>query len=257
MSASGRPDHPLAGRVAVVTGGAAGLGRAIALGLAADGGAAAILDIDADGAAATVAELDDLGLPAWGGGCDVADESSVAAAFAALDSALGPASILVNNAGLYEGFTGGFGDLGRGDRQRLFAVNVHAVVTCTLEAAVQMRASGGGTVVNLCSDAGFHSRTPYGVSKLAVRGLTVALATELAADRIRVNAVAPGLVGTDHALAHLGEQQVRDRVAQRQLVARLGDVGDVVEAVRFLVSDRASFITGETLRVNGGGELFV
>src|SRR4029079_5042617 len=127
--------------------------------------------------------------------CDVADERSVDAAFSDLAAALGPAAILVNNAGLYDRVTAGFRDLNRGARERLFAVNVHGVVSCTLAAAAQMRARGGGVVVNIASDAGFHSRSPYGVSKLAVRGLTVALATELAADRIRVNAVAPGLVG--------------------------------------------------------------
>jgi 3-oxoacyl-[acyl-carrier protein] reductase len=257
MSGAPSREAPFADRVAVVTGGAAGLGRAIAIGLAGDGAAVAVLDVDEVAAAATASLLGSLGVAAWSGRCDVADEASVEGAFSTVAAALGPTSVLVNNAGLYEGFTAGFSGLARSDRDRLFAVNVHGVVSCTLAAAAQMRARGGGAVINISSDAGFHSRSPYGVSKLAVRGLTVALATELAADGIRVNAVAPGLVRTEHALAHLGEAQVRDRVERRQLVGRLGEVDDVVEAVRFLASDRASFMTGETVRVNGGVELFV
>jgi NAD(P)-dependent dehydrogenase (short-subunit alcohol dehydrogenase family) len=247
----------LTGHVAVVTGGAVGLGAAIAIGLAHDGASVAILDLDGYGAAAMADGLAGRGGAAWGGWCDVADQTSVEAAFATVETTVGPTSILVNNAGLYEGFTDGFAGLDPAARERLFAVNVHGVVGCTMAAAAQMRTRRGGAVVNIASEAGFHCRTPYGVSKLAVRGITVALATELASDGIRVNAVAPGLVGTEHALAHVGEARARERVERLQLIGRPGEVDDVVDAVRFLVSDRASFVTGETLRVSGGAGLFV
>jgi 3-oxoacyl-[acyl-carrier protein] reductase len=100
--------------------------------------------------------------------------------------------------------------------------------------------------------AGYMSATPYAVSKLTVRGLTVAFATELAADRIRVNALAPGLMNTESALADLPRPLIDEFVNQRQLVNRLGTMGDVVSAMLFLCSDEASFITGETLKVSGG-----
>jgi 3-oxoacyl-[acyl-carrier protein] reductase len=90
------------------------------------------------------------------------------------------------------------------------------------------------------------------VSKLTVRGLTVAFATELAPDRIRVNAIAPGLMDTENALADLPRPLIDEFVHERQLIRRLGTMGDVVSAMLFLCSDEASFITGETLKVSGG-----
>ena len=90
------------------------------------------------------------------------------------------------------------------------------------------------------------------MTKLAVRGLTVAFATELAPDRIRVNAIAPGLMNTENALADLPRPLIDEFVQERQLVHRLGTMGDVVSAMLFLCSDEASFITGETLKVSGG-----
>jgi 3-oxoacyl-[acyl-carrier protein] reductase len=96
------------------------------------------------------------------------------------------------------------------------------------------------------------SATPYAVSKLTVRGLTVAFATELAPDRIRVNAIAPGLMNTENALADLPASLIDEFVHKRQLVHRLGTMTDVVSAMLFLCSEEASFITGETLKVSGG-----
>ncbi len=94
--------------------------------------------------------------------------------------------------------------------------------------------------------------TPYGVSKLAVRGLTVAFAAELAADHIRVNAIAPGLISTENALAELPQELIDDIVRQRQLVHRIGTMDDVVSTMLFLRTQDSSFITGETLKVSGG-----
>src|SRR6185503_8256824 len=98
----------------------------------------------------------------------------------------------------------------------------------------------------------YMSATPYAVSKLAVRGLTVAFATELAPDRIRVNAIAPGLMSTENALADLPKPLIDEFVQRLQLVHRLGTMDDIVSAMLFLCSDEASFITGETIKVSGG-----
>ena len=106
--------------------------------------------------------------------------------------------------------------------------------------------------MNVSSIAGYMSSSPYGVSKLAVRGLTIAFATELAPDRIRVNAIAPGLMATEAALDGLPAEMIDDFVENRQLVHRLGSMDDIVSTTLFLCSDEAGFITGETLRVSGG-----
>jgi 3-oxoacyl-[acyl-carrier protein] reductase len=245
------------GRVAMVTGGAAGLGRAIAAELAAIGARVAIADVDLDTAETVAGELRDRGLIALAVECDVADRASVASAVDQIGSGLGSIGILVNNAGLYDGYTREFGVLDAGGIEHLFAVNVFALVHCTLACAEHMRALGGGSVVNIASDAGYHSRSPYGVTKLTVRGLTIALATELAGDGIRVNGIAPGLIATDHALAHVARDDVADRVSRRQLIPRLGREPDVADAVVFLVSEQSAFVTGETIRVNGGVDLFI
>ena len=120
-----------------------------------------------------------------------------------------------------------------------------------------MRGRGGGVVLNIASTAGYLSRTPYGVSKLAVRGLTVAFAAELAADLIRVNAIAPGLTNTESALADVPRALVTSYVEDLQLLQRICTTDDVVSAMLYLCSDEASFVTGETLKVCGGYPLSV
>jgi NAD(P)-dependent dehydrogenase (short-subunit alcohol dehydrogenase family) len=120
-----------------------------------------------------------------------------------------------------------------------------------------MAARGGGAVLNISSIAGYMSTSPYGVSKLAVRGLTIAFATELAAVGIRVNAIAPGLMATENALDGLPQEMVDDFVGSRQLVHRLGTMDDVVATTLYLCSDEASFITGETVKVSGGYPLAI
>ena len=142
--------------------------------------------------------------------------------------------------------------LARADLRALFEVNVIGVVNCTIACRESMAARGGGAVVNISSIAGYMSTSPYGVSKLAVRGLTIAFATELAPDRIRVNAIAPGLMATEAALDGLPAEMIDDFVENRQLVHRLGSMDDIVSTTLFLCSDEAGFITGETLRVSGG-----
>ncbi|ORX01685.1 SDR family NAD(P)-dependent oxidoreductase [Mycolicibacillus trivialis] len=241
------------GKTALVTGGAAGLGRDFARALTDEGAAVAIADIDGAAAQRTANELNDDGGRVWAVTCDVADEDQVDAAVAATVERFGGVDILVNNAGLHlMRYNQPFGVLSRADIRTLFDVNVIGVVNCTLACRDPMRARGGGVVVNLSSVAGYLNVTPYGVSKLAVRGLTVAFATELAADGIRVNAIAPGLTDTANARENLPSSLVEHIVAERQLVHRLGTTGDVVAALLYLCSEDSSFVTGETLRVSGG-----
>jgi 3-oxoacyl-[acyl-carrier protein] reductase len=241
------------GRTAVITGGAIGFGRAFARALVAEGANVVLADIDVAGAEATAVELVSVSAGAVAVHCDVADPDQVDAAVATAVDRFGGVDILINNAGLHlTKYNRPFGQLTRDEIRGLFDVNVIGVINVTLACRDSMRQRGGGVVLNISSMAGYMSATPYAVSKLAVRGLTVAFATELAPDRIRVNAIAPGLMNTESALADLPRPLIDEFVHERQLVHRLGTMGDVVSAMLFLCSDEASFITGETLKVSGG-----
>jgi NAD(P)-dependent dehydrogenase (short-subunit alcohol dehydrogenase family) len=239
-------------RTAVITGGAIGFGRAFARALVAEGARVVIADVDSDTAKSTVAELVSSGGQVLAVDCDVADVDQVDAAVATTVDRFGGIDIVINNAGLHlTKYNQPFGALSRNEIRDLFDVNVMGVINVTLACRDAMR-ERGGVVLNISSMAGYMSATPYAVSKLTVRGLTVAFATELAPDRIRVNAIAPGLMNTENALADLPTSLIDEFVQRRQLVHRLGTMDDVVSAMLFLCSDEASFITGETVKVSGG-----
>jgi 3-oxoacyl-[acyl-carrier protein] reductase len=241
------------GKVAVITGGAIGFGRAFARALTREGANAAIVDIDATTAQKTAAELNAQGDRVIAVPCDVVDEQQVDTAVGSVIEKFGGVDILINNAGRHlMKYNQPFGVLSRSDLRGLFDVNVIGVINCTLACRDSMRNRGGGVVLNISSMAGFMNISPYGVSKLAVRGLTVAFASELSGDRIRVNGIAPGLMNTENALADLPHALVDDIVRERQLVHRLGTMDDVVSAMLYLCSEESSFITGETLKVSGG-----
>lgn len=241
------------GKTAFITGGAIGFGRAFARALVAGGASVVIADVDLDAATATAAELDGSGARALAVRCDVAMEDEVDAAVAAAVARFGGIDILINNAGRHlMKYNQPFTQLTRRDVRELFEVNVIGIVNCTVACREPMRSRGGGVVLNISSIAGYLATSPYGVSKLAVRGLTVAFATELASDRIRVNAIAPGLMATENAMADLPQELVDRFITDLQLVKRLGQMDDIVSAMMFLCSDDASFVTGETLRVSGG-----
>jgi NAD(P)-dependent dehydrogenase (short-subunit alcohol dehydrogenase family) len=140
--------------------------------------------------------------------------------------------------------------------RRLFEVNVIGVIVCTMAARRAMAGRPGACVFNISSSASYSSGGAYGVSKLAVRGLTMAFARELGPDGIRVNAVAPGLHLTDTIRAELSPE-TRARVKGQQILPLDGTEADIVEAMLFLCSDRARFVTGETLRVTAGYALCV
>ena len=127
---------------------------------------------------------------------------------------------------------------------------------CSLAARPAMSGRDGAVIVNLSSSAAYANRAAYGVSKLAVRGVTAQLAREFAGDGIRVNAIAPGLIFTDTIRAELASED-KARVRGQQILSREGEERDIVDALLFLVSPASSFITGETLRVTGGFALSV
>jgi NAD(P)-dependent dehydrogenase (short-subunit alcohol dehydrogenase family) len=241
------------GKVALITGAGAGFGAAFARALAAEGAAIAVSDIDLTVAEKVVAELAAEGREALAVRCDVADAEAVDDAAAATIARFGGIDILINNAGRHlTKYNQPFRVLTRQDVRDLFDVNVHGTINCSVACHDSMAARGGGAIVNISSMAAHLGTSPYAVSKLAVRGLTTAFASEFAPAGIRVNAISPGLMGTEAALADLPPALIEDIVENRQLLHRLGEVQDIVSAVLFLCSAEASFITGETLKVSGG-----
>ncbi len=246
------PGSEFAGRVAVITGGGRGFGKAFGHALAERGAHAVLADIDATAGAEAAAGIRATGGQATAYPCDVADEHEVDSVVAAVVAQLGGIDILINNAGLHSAEYGRpMGDLGLTKVRRLFDVNVMGVIICTMAARSAMRGRPGTCVFNISSSASYVGGGAYGVSKLAVRGLTIALARELGPDGIRVNAVAPGLMLTDTIRAELSEETLAYVKAQ-QLLPLDGSEGDIVEAMLYLCSDRARFVTGETLRVTAG-----
>ena len=242
------PTLSLDGAVAVVTGAARGIGRAIAQGLLAAGARVAAVDVDREGAAATLGDGDGLAIAA-----DVTDPSACEQAVAEARAGLGPVKILVNNAGVVARMP--FGAEGYAEAwDRVFAVNVAGVRNMTMAALGDLRATGG-RVVNLASVVSFVS-TPnvsaYVASKGAVAQLTKALASELAADGIRVNAIAPGVIATPMTEPTVNDPDVIARFAAHTPMRRVGRPEELVGPVLFLVSDHASYVTGAILPVDGG-----
>ena len=239
MSEQGR----LAGRRAFVTGGASGIGAAIAARLAADGADVVIGDLDLDGAKA---QAEAIGATAVH--LDVTDPAQAVAAIAGGD----PFDILVNNAGIdHAGHF--FGDVTPEQWRRLLAVNLEGVFACTQAALPAMQQAGYGRIVNMASEAGRmggKADAVYAATKGGVIAFTKSIAMENARYGITVNAVAPGPIETP-MLRRMPEKAV-DLVTASTLLRRLGQPEEVAAAVAFLASAEAGYITGETLAVSGG-----
>jgi NAD(P)-dependent dehydrogenase (short-subunit alcohol dehydrogenase family) len=249
----------LAGKRALITGGAAGIGRAIALKLAREGCDIALFDLDGRTAEATAAEVRALGRDAKATTGDVSDPGSVRAALATLSAKSAPIDILVNNAGIAR--LGSLLTISDKDWRDTFSVNVDGVFNVTRAVVPGMVERKRGAVVNLASWLGRRGHpafSAYAATKFAVVGMTQSLAPEVAPFGVRVNAVCPGLIGGTpmrDALDATSEAAGLPRAAERAKSIPLGRVGtpeDVAKVVAFLASDEAAYVTGAAYDVAGG-----
>ena len=272
----------LAGRVAIVTGGSRGLGRADALTLARAGADVVIADIlvesDAEagetaeryGALAqaavaqgmvhtesTAAEIRDMGRRSLAIKCDITDREQVDAMVARVLDELGSVDILVNNAGTLD-HVGQFHDQRTDLWERDLRVNLTGAFHCSQAVWPHMKERKWGRIVNMASVAGTlggFGQASYATTKAGILGLTRTLAMEGGRHNITCNAIVPGIIGTE--AFHMASAAMNERIANRTVFKRPGEPQDIANAIAFLCSDLASYVTGVQLNVSGGVELFV
>ena len=243
----------LEGKTAVITGGAAGIGKAIALRLAADGAAIAIIDVAAEKAQETVEELKAAGATAMAVPCDITDYAQTKEAVAAIAQAMGSIDILVNNAGIDKQQL--FMETDEALWDRMIAINYKGFLVATHVTIPYMVEQKSGNIVNLGSDAGRIGNARevvYSGTKAAVMASTKALAQELARFGVRVNAVSPGPIQQTDLLGGLFEGEIGDKIAKLVPMRRLGTPQDVADVVAFFVSDDSRYLTGQILSIDGG-----
>jgi NAD(P)-dependent dehydrogenase (short-subunit alcohol dehydrogenase family) len=238
----------LAGRVCLVTGAAQGIGEACARRFAAEGARVVVADVDDERGMQVADELDAMYVH-----CDVGDHEQVEGMVEAILEVHGRIDVLVNNAGIVRGAP--LLEMSEEDFDAVVRVNLKGAFLAGQAVAREMVKAGSGAIVNLSSVNSvltIPTIAGYNVSKGGVNQLTRVMALDLAPKGVRVNAVAPGTIVTDMARAVLSDEATRQRVMSRTPMGRFGEPAEVANAVAFLASDAASYITGEIVFIDGG-----
>jgi len=239
-------------KVAIVTGGGSGIGRATALLFGREGARVVVADIDLEGAEETVKMVVDEGAEAFFVRADVSDEEDVKRMIEQAVDTHGRLDILFNNAGI--GATAKVTEASEEHWRKVLGVNLEGAFLGCKYAIPQMIKGGGGSIVNngsILAEVGFSEATAYSASKHGLVGLTQTIAIDYAAEGIRANVVCPGFIRTPMVTESLGEEETK-QIAALHPLGRMGDSEEVAEAVLFLASDKASFVTGTCLFVDGG-----
>ena len=249
----------LADKIAIITGSARGIGRAVALGMANEGASVVIVDLRTELAEQTAAEIESAGGRSLAVTADVSNLADLDRLIAATVERFGRIDILHNNAGI-SGGAGDFFGYTEDDWDRILSVNVKSAFFLTQKVARVMVDRGqGGRILNTASIAAFIAASrptiPYDVSKAGLRQMTVSLAALLGPHGITVNAIAPGTIETELSAGLMSDEQwtaFRDRRRGQTPLGRLGQPDDLVGAAIFLASDEAAWVTGSTITVDGG-----
>lgn len=247
----------LTGKIAVVTGGGSGIGKAIAITLSQQGATSIILDLSLEAANAVVQEIEEAGGKAEAYACDVADHDHVIKVFT---EALGERSLdlLINNAGISH--IGNILNTSAEDLDRIYSVNIKGVFN-TLKAGVEAMKSKGGSIVNISSIAahvGLSDRFAYSTSKGAVHAMTMSVAKDCISFGIRCNSISPGRVHTPFVDGFLAknypgnEKEMFETLSKTQPIGRMGKPEEMADLVLYLCSEEASFITGSDFSIDGG-----
>jgi len=251
-------DLQLQDKVAIVTGGGRGIGAAIAEVLAEEGANVAIAEIDEEGAEKTASALREKGVKSIAVVTDVTDAANVAAMVEKVESELGPIQILVNNAAKLPMFMTFVEEKNSGQTDDLWTkvvdVCYYGVVNCTAAVIEGMNERGYGKIINMASDAGKVGeprQAVYAGAKGAIIAFTKSIAKEAGRYGINANAVCPSMTKTEAVNAMLSEE-FEKKVVRAYPLRRLGEPRDIANLVAFLASDRASWITGQAISVNGG-----
>lgn len=244
------------GKRVFLTGGGGAIGRATALAFAAEGAHVAVVDISAESAQETVRQIEDRGGRAVALTADVSDEGQVESAVAAAVAELGGLDVLFNNAGIMPHQDKSVLDADLDLWRFIHGINLHGTVLCSKHAVPHIVAAGGGAVVNMGSflaDLGCtYPQDAYAASKGAIASLTRSMAVQLGPQQIRVNALAPGPIATEHVEKFFPDPEARRVRLARVPLGRFGTPEDAAHLACFLASDTAAWLTGQVVTLDGG-----